>query len=262
MPWIATHLGWRWAFVLTGAIGFIWLLFWLPLYRRPEKHPKVSAAELAHIQSDPPDPPAEKIPWVRLIPHRQTSAFAIGKYLPDPVWWFYLYWIPGFFREHHKLDLIGSTGPLIVIYVIADIGSIGGGWLSSTFIKRGWTINRARKTAMLICALAVTPIIFASNVKNLWAAALLIGLAAAAHQGWSCNLFTTTSDMFPRRAVGSVVGIGGMAGALGGATMAVATGYILKSTGQNYSIVFMIAGTAYLLALAIIHLLAPQTHAR
>ena len=258
VPWIATHLGWRWAFVLTGAIGFMWLLFWLPLYRRPEKHPKVSAAELAHIQSDPPDPPAEKIPWVRLIPHRQTSAFAIGKYLTDPVWWFYLYWIPGFFRDHHKLDLIGSTAPLIIIYVIADVGSIGGGWLSSTFIKRGWTINRARKTAMLICALAVTPIIFASNVKNLWVAAVLIGFAAAAHQGWSCNLFTTTSDMFPRRAVGSVVGIGGMAGALGGATMAVATGYILESSGQNYSIVFTIAGTLYLIALAIIHLLVPQ----
>jgi ACS family hexuronate transporter-like MFS transporter len=174
------------------------------------------------------------------------------------VWWFYLYWIPGFFRDHHKLDLIGSTGPLILIYLIADVGSIGGGWLSSTFIKRGWTINRARKTAMLICALAVTPIIFASNVKNLWVAALLIGFAAAAHQGWSCNLFTTTSDMFPRRAVGSVVGIGGMAGALGGATMAVATGYILESSGQNYSIVFTIAGTLYLLALAIIHLLVPQ----
>ncbi|HEY2964237.1 MAG TPA: MFS transporter [Pyrinomonadaceae bacterium] len=258
VPWIAGHLGWRWAFILTGVFGFLWLLFWLPTYRHPEKHAKVSAAELAHIQSDPPDPPAEKIPWVRLIPHRQTSAFAIGKYLTDPVWWFYLYWIPTFFREHHKLDLTGSAGPLIVIYLIADIGSIGGGWLSSTFIKRGWTINRARKTAMLICALAVTPIIFASNVKNLWVAALLIGLAAAAHQGWSCNLFTTTSDMFPRRAVGSVVGIGGMAGALGGATMAVATGYILESTGQNYSIVFTIAGTTYLLALAVIHLLSPQ----
>jgi ACS family hexuronate transporter-like MFS transporter len=260
VPWIASHpsLGWRWAFILTGAIGFIWLLFWLPVYRRPQEHPRVSDAELAHIQSDPPDPPATKIPWVRLIPHRQTSAFAIGKYLTDPVWWFYLYWIPTFFRDHHKLDLLSVGPPLIVIYLIADIGSIGGGWLSSTFIKRGWTINRARKTAMLICALAVTPIIFASNVKNLWVAVVLIGIAAAAHQGWSCNLFTTTSDMFPRHAVGSVVGIGGMAGALGGATMAVATGYILESTGQNYSIVFMIAGLAYLLALTIIHLLVPN----
>jgi MFS transporter, ACS family, aldohexuronate transporter len=258
VPWIATHLGWRWAFLLTGAIGLLWLVFWLPIYRRPEQHPKVSKRELDHIQSDPPDPPAMRVPWVNLIPHRQTSAFAIGKYLTDPVWWFYLYWIPNFLRDRHGLDLTTIGLPLIAIYVIADIGSIGGGWLSSAFIKRGWTINRSRKTAMLICALAVTPIIFAANVKNLWVAVALIGLAAAAHQGWSCNLFTTTSDMFPRQAVGSVVGIGGMAGALGGATMAVATGYILQTTNQNYSIVFMIAGTAYLLALLVIHLLAPN----
>ena len=258
VPWIAATWGWKMAFILTGAIGFAWLLFWLPIYRRPQEHPKVSPAELAHIQSDPPDPPAAKVPWVRLIPHRQTSAFAIGKYLTDPVWWFYLYWIPNFFRDQYKIDLLAVGPPLIIIYVIADIGSIGGGWLSSTFIKRGWTINRARKTAMLICAIAVTPIIFASQVKNIWVAAVLIGFAAAAHQGWSCNLFTTTSDMFPRNAVGSVVGIGGMAGALGGATMAVGTGYILQSTGQNYSIVFTIAGTLYLLALLIIHLLVPR----
>ena len=258
VPWIAQHLGWRWAFIITGAIGFAWLLFWLPTYRRPQEHPKVSDAELAHIQSDPPDPPAAKIPWVRLIPHRQTSAFAIGKYLTDPVWWFYLYWIPTFFREQYGLNLLEIGWPLVIIYVIADAGSIGGGWLSSTFIKRGWTINRARKTAMLICAIAVTPIVFASHIKNIWVAAVLIGFAAAAHQGWSCNLFTTTSDMFPRNAVGSVVGIGGMAGALGGATMAVAVGYILQTTGKNYSIVFMIAGTLYLIALALIHFLVPR----
>src|SRR5215510_703102 len=258
VPWIAGHWGWRWAFLLTGAIGLAWLIFWLPLYRRPEQHPKVSKAELDYIHSDPADPPAKNVPWLSLIPHRQTSAFAIGKYLTDPIWWFYLYWIPNFFRDNHGLDLTTIGPPLIVIYLIADIGSIGGGWLSSTFIKRGWTIDRSRKTAMLICALMVTPIIFAANVKNLWAAVALIGLAAAAHQGWSCNLFTTTSDMFPRQAVGSVVGIGGMAGALGGATMAVATGVILQSTGQNYSIVFMIAGTAYLVALLVIHVLEPN----
>ena len=258
VPWIATHLGWRWAFLLTGAIGLIWLAFWLPTYRRPEEHPKVSQAELDHIHSDPPDPPAARVPWVRLIPHRQTSAFAIAKYLTDPIWWFYLYWVPNFLRDKHGLDLTTIGPPLIAIYLVADIGSIGGGWLSSTFIQRGWTINRARKTAMLICALAVTPIVFASNVKSLWAAVGLIGLAAAAHQGWSCNLFTTTSDMFPRQAVGSVVGMGGMAGALGGATLAVATGYILESTHQNYTIVFVIAGSAYLTALLVIQLLAPQ----
>ncbi len=258
VPWIALNWGWRWAFILTGAIGLLWLVFWIPLYARPEKHPRVSKAELDHIQSDPPDPPAAKIPWVKLIPHRQTSAFAIGKYLTDPIWWFYLYWIPPFLRDNHGLDLTNIGPPLIAIYLIADIGSIGGGWLSSTFIKRGWTINRARKISMLICALCVTPIVLVANVKSLWVAVGLIGLAAAAHQGWSCNLFTTTSDMFPRRAVGSVVGIGGMAGALGGATMAVAVGVILDKTGGNYSLVFFVAGSAYLIALLIIHLLSPS----
>jgi MFS transporter, ACS family, aldohexuronate transporter len=258
VPWIASHWGWQWAFVLTGALGLLWLALWIPLYAKPEEHPRVSRAELAHIQSDPPDPPAAKVPWVKLIPRRQTSAFAIGKYLTDPIWWFYLYWIPQFLRDNHGLDLTTIGLPLIAIYLIADIGSVGGGWLSSTFMKHGWTVNRARKTAMLVCALAVTPIVFVSRVHNLWGAVLLIGLAAAAHQGWSCNLFTTTSDMFPRRAVGSVVGIGGMAGALGGATMAVATGYILEYTNKNYSIVFTIAGTAYLIALLVIHLLVPR----
>ena len=257
VPWIAVHLGWRWAFILTGLIGFMWLLFWLPIYKRPEQHPKVSKAELDHIQSDPPDPPAMRVPWLSLIPHRQTSAFAIGKYLTDPVWWFYLYWIPNFFRDNHGLDLTTIGPPLIAIYLIADIGSIGGGWLSSTFIKRGWSINRSRKTAMLICALMVTPIIFAANVKNLWAAVALIGLAAAAHQGWSANLFTLTSDMYPRRAVGSVVGIGGMAGAIGGMVISLVVGEILQRTG-SYVLVFFIAGSAYLIALAVIHLLAPR----
>jgi ACS family hexuronate transporter-like MFS transporter len=258
VPWIALHLGWQWAFILTGAIGLLWLAFWLPHYARPEDHPRVTKAELQHIQSDPPDPPATKVPWIRLIPHRQTSAFAIGKYLTDPVWWFYLYWVPNFLRDTHGLDLTTVGLPLIAIYVIADVGSIGGGWLSSSFIKRGWSINRARKTAMLICALLVTPVMLVSSVKSLWGAVGLIGLAAAAHQGWSANIFTTASDMFPRRAVGSVVGIGGMAGALGGATMAVATGYILQSTGGKYGVVFAIAGIAYLVALLVIHLLVPR----
>lgn len=258
VPWIALNYGWRWAFIMTGAIGFVWLLFWIPMYARPEVHSRVSKTELAYIQSDPPDPPAAKIPWLQLVPHRQTSAFAIAKYMTDPIWWFYLYWIPNFLRQNHGLDLSTIGAPLIAIYLIADIGSVGGGWLSSTLIKRGWTINRSRKTAMLLCALAVTPIIFASNVKSLWVAVGLIGLAAAAHQGWSANLFTTASDMFPRTAVGSVVGFGGMSGAIGGATMAVATGYILQSTGGNYRIVFLIAGTAYLMALLVIHLLVPR----
>lgn len=258
VPWIALHYGWQWAFILTGAIGLLWLAFWIPLYSRPEAHPRISRAELAHIQSDPADQVGAKTPWLRLIPHRETSAFAIGKYMTDPIWWFYLYWIPGFLRQNHGLDLSTIGLPLIAIYVIADVGSIGGGWLSSAFLKRGWTINSARKTAMLVCALAVTPIIFAANVKNLWIAVGLVGLAAAAHQGWSANIFTLASDMFPRRAVGSVVGIGGMAGAFNGATMAVIVGYILQVTGGNYRIPFFIAGSTYLVALLIIHLLVPR----
>lgn len=256
VPWIALTLGWQWAFILTGAIGFVWLLFWLPVYRRPEEHPQLSTAELAYIQSDPPDF-ASRIPWIRLIPHRQTCAFAIGKYMTDPVWWFYLYWIPNFLRDRHGLELATVGPPLIAIYLIADVGSIGGGWLSSAFIRRGWSINKARKTAMLVCALSVVPIVFASQISNLWLAVGLIGLAAAAHQGWSANIFTMASDMFPRRAVGSVVGIGGMAGAMGGATMAVTTGYVLEKTGGNYMLIFFFAGFAYLAALAIIHVLAP-----
>jgi ACS family hexuronate transporter-like MFS transporter len=257
VPWIAINYGWQWAFILTGAIGLVWLAFWIPMYAPPDLHPRVGKAELAYIQSDLADLSATRFPWVRLIPYRQTSAFAIGKCLTDPIWWFYLYWIPQFLRRAHGLDLSTIGPPLVAIYVIADVGSIGGGWFSSSLIKRGWTINRARKTAMLICALAVTPIVFVSGVKSLWLAVGLIGLAAAAHQGWSANLFTLASDMFPRRAVGSVVGIGGMAGAFSGATMAVIVGYILEVTGGNYRIPFYIAGAAYLTALLVIHLLAP-----
>ncbi len=257
VPWIAIHLGWQWAFVLTGAIGFLWLLFWLRIYRKPAEHPRLSTNELAYIRSDPPDS-VQRTPWLRLIPHRQTCAFAIGKYLTDPIWWFYLFWIPNFLRDKHKLDLSTVGLPLIVIYLVADIGSIAGGWLSSSLIKRGWTVNSARKTTMLACALTVTPVVFVSQVSNLWLAVALIGLAAASHQGFSANIFTTVSDMFPRKAVGSVVGIGGMAGAMGGATLAVATGYILDRTGGNYMIMFLIAGFAYLFALMVIHTLAPR----
>src|SRR6266446_10469626 len=220
VPWIAINWGWQWAFILTGAIGLLWLAFWIPLYAKPEAHPRLSKAELAHIQCDPPDQAGARVPWLKLIPHRQTSAFAIGKYMTDPIWWFYLYWIPNFLRQNHGLDLSTIGLPLIVIYVIADVGSVGGGWLSSALIKRGWSVNNARKTAMLVCALAVTPIVFASNVKSLWVAVGLVGLASAAHQGWSANLFTLVSDMFPRRAVGSVVGIGGFAGSTAGMLIA------------------------------------------
>lgn len=259
VPWIALHWGWQWAFITTGAIGFLWLFFWLPLYRPPEAHPRLSPAELNYIRSDPPEP-TTPIPWAKVFPHRQTWAFAIGKFMTDPIWWLYLFWIPDFLKRNHGLDLSSIGLPIVVIYLVADVGSIGGGWLSSSLIKRGWSINRARKTAMLVCALAVVPIIFAAKVSNVWLAVALVGLAAAAHQGWSANIFTLTSDMFPKQAVGSVVGIGGMAGAVGGMLIALVVGEILETTG-SYVPIFIIAGVTYLLALVIIHLLVPKLEA-
>jgi MFS transporter, ACS family, hexuronate transporter len=259
VPWIAGHLGWRWAFIITGAIGFFWLIAWITLYRKPHEHPRVKRAELDHINSDPPEAES-KIPWTRLLPHRQTWAFAIAKFMTDPIWWFYLFWIPGFLHDqyHVPADSITSFGlPLVVIYLAADVGSVGGGWLSSMLIKRGWPIHRARKTAMLVCALCVVPIVFVSQTSNIWIAVALIGLAASAHQGWSANVFTMTSDLFPRRAVGSVVGIGGMAGAVGGMFIAKIVGYVLEWTG-SYLPIFIIAGSTYLIALLLVHLLIPR----
>lgn len=259
VPYIAVTYGWQLAFIITGTLGFIWLIFWVTVYRRPEEHPKLSAAELAHIRSDPAEP-STKIPWARLIPHRQTWAFALGKFLTDPIWWVYLFWLPKFLNSNYGLNITQIGLPLVVIYIAADIGSIGGGWLSGTFIKHGWTVNRARKAAMLLCALAVVPIMFAAHASNLWVAVGLISLAAAAHQGWSANIFTMASDMFPRRAVGSVVGIGGMAGSVGGMLIATTVGLILQYTG-SYLPIFVIAGSAYLVALVVIHLLAPRLEA-
>ncbi|MEQ2010072.1 MAG: MFS transporter, partial [Limisphaerales bacterium] len=256
VPWITLQWGWQWAFIATGLTGFVWLGWWLWIYRAPEEHPRLSPAELAYIRSDPIES-TEPIEWKKLFPHRQTWAFALGKFMTDPIWWLYLFWIPDFLNRNHGLDLKSIGLPLVVIYLVADVGSIGGGWISSALIKRGWTVNRSRKTAMLICALSVVPIMFAAKAANLWVAVGLVSLAAAAHQGWSANLFTLTSDMFPRRAVGSVVGIGGMAGAIGGMFIALIVGEILQRTG-SYVPIFIMAGSAYLIALAVIHFLAPK----
>jgi ACS family hexuronate transporter-like MFS transporter len=256
VPWIAATYGWYEAFIITGVLGFIWLVFWLIFYRKPEEHPKLSKAELEYIQSDPPEP-VVKIPWKNLFPHQQTWAFAIGKFLTDPIWWVYLFWLPDFMKKQHGLDLQTFGLPIATVYIIADVGSIGGGYISSALIKRGWSINRSRKTAMLICAVAVVPIVFASITSSLWVSVILIGIAAAAHQGWSANLFTISSDMFPKQAVGSVVGIGGMFGAIGGMCISPLVGYILYKTG-SYVPIFIIAASAYLIALLIIHLLAPK----
>lgn len=255
-PWITIRWGWRWTFVFTGALGFVWLVLWLLLYRKPEEHPRVSPAELDYIRSDTESLGAD-IKWLSLFPYRQTWAFVTGKFIIDPIWWFYLFWVPDFLQRRHGLSL-GQIGvPIMVIYVVSDAGSVAGGWLSSWLIGRGRSIDFSRKLTMLLCALSVVPIVFAYRMQSLWGSVLLIGLAAAAHQGFSANLYTLASDMFPARAVASIVGIGGMAGAVGGMLIAKVVGYVLQSTG-SYMVPFLIAGVAYLLAVAGIQILTPR----
>jgi ACS family hexuronate transporter-like MFS transporter len=256
VPWVAIHLGWRWAFVFTGFFSATWITCWLLFYRKPDEHPRLSRAELQYIQSDPVEP-STPIPWLKLLPHRQTWAFVLGKFMTDPIWWFYLFWLPKYLNATHGLTLTGLGPPLVAIYVAADVGSIGGGWLSSSLIKRSWSVNRARKTAMLICALAVVPVMFVSKVSGLWPAVAIIGLATAAHQGWSCNMFTLASDMFPRRAVASLVGVGGFGGAVGGMCIASFTGFLLQLT-HSYVPIFFVAGSSYIFALLLIQLLVPK----
>jgi ACS family hexuronate transporter-like MFS transporter len=256
VPWITVQLGWRWTFVIIGSLGFAWLVLWLLLYQKPEEHPRCSKAELDYIRGDAPQA-VTKIKWSSLLPYRQTWAFACGKFLVDPIWWFYLFWVPDFLERRYGLHLAQIGLPVVVIYLISDVGSVAGGWLSSFLIRRGVSVNAGRKIAMLACAISIVPIVFAYRVSGLWPAVLLIGLAAAGHQGFSANLFTLTSDLFPSRAVASVVGIGGMAGAVGGMLIAKIVGYVLQWTG-SYMVPFFIAGSAYLLALAIIHVLTPR----
>ncbi len=256
VPMIVAAMGWEWAFIITGALGFAWLIAWWLMYQKPETHPRCSKAELAYIQSDSEEA-TQSVKWSLLLPHKETWAFALAKFLTDPIWWLYLFWLPDFLSKRHGLDLKSMGLPLVMVYLAASVGSIGGGWISSALIKRGWSFNDARKMAMLLCALCVVPMFFAAEVSELWLAVGLISLAAAAHQGWSANLFTTVSDMFPKAAVGSVVGIGGMAGAIGGMFIAKVVGYVLEAT-QSYVPVFLIAGSAYLVALLCFHVIAPK----
>jgi MFS transporter, ACS family, hexuronate transporter len=256
VAWISRHWGWRYAFVVTGGLGFVWLVFWLWLYRKPEEHPRLSKAELDYIRSEPTEQ-AGKIKWLKLLSYRQTWAFMMGKFMTDPIWWFYLFWVPDFLQRKHGLSLGQISLPIMAIYLIADVGSVAGGWLSSFLMHRGKSVNAARKITLLACAIAVVPIVFEVRVDSLWGAVLLLGLATSAHQGFSANLYTITSDMFPARAVASVVGIGGMTGAIGGMLIAKIVGYTLQWTG-SYTVPFVMAGSAYLLAVAIIQVLAPR----
>jgi ACS family hexuronate transporter-like MFS transporter len=268
VPAITLAWGWRAAFIATGAVTFMWLIAWLAVYRTPDAHKKVSAAELEFIRSS--DEPATAaaagmaaaasrtgVSWLKLLKLKETWAYALGKFLTDPIWWLYLFWLPDFLSKRHGLDLKSFGPPLVAIYLLSDIGSIAGGWGSSRLMKTGRTANAARKITMLICAVAVVPILFAQFVSQLWLAVVIIGLAAAAHQAWSANLMTLPSDMFPRAAVGSVVGIGGMAGAVGGMLMSKYNGYILGAFG-SYQPIFALAAGAYIVAIVVIHFLSPK----
>lgn len=256
VPWLALRWNWQAAFLVTGLAGLVWVVLWWPLYHRPAQHPKISKSELAYIESDLGET-TRKTGWLPLLQCRQTWAFAAGKFLTDSIWWFYLFWFPLFMYDRFGVDLRSIGLPLITVYLLADVGSVGGGWLSSTLLKRGRTPNVARKTAMLVCALCILPVALAPRVEGEWIAVWLVGIAAAAHQGFSANLFTLTSDMFPRQAVASVVGIGGFAGAMGGFLMNLGAGWLRQHTG-SYVAMFTIAGFAYLVALLVIHLFVPK----
>jgi len=256
VPWIAVTLGWRWAFVFTGIFSATWIVVWLRTYRAPEHHPGVTPAELLHIRSETIEL-QPTIGWGKLLPHRQTWAILIAKFMTDPIWWFFLFWLPKYFFSQHGLSLTKLGLPLIVIYNFAAVGSVGGGWLAKVLLRRGWSLNAARKTTMLACALLVMPVVFVGHVTGTWSAIALVSLACAGHQGWSANLFTMVSDVFPTSAVGSVTGIGGFGGAVGGMLIARGTGMLLQAT-HNYTSLFVLAGSVYIVALLIIQLLIPK----
>lgn len=256
VPWLAVVYGWQWAFILTGLTGFIWLIFWLAIYQKPEEHPKLSAAELAYIQQDGEET-GEKIPWIKLLPHRQTLTVCLLKFFTDPVWWFFLFWLPKFLNANHGISILELGAPLITIYLVSDLGSIVGGWFSSHLIKKGRTPDFARKTTILIAAVCALPIAYASRTGDLWTAVALISLGTAAHQACSANIYTIVSDIFPKKAVGSVIGIIGMSGAIGGVIVAPVVGFILETTG-SYILIFSVFSVMYLVAWVILKIGIPK----
>ncbi len=255
---LSEWFGWQSAFLFTGAVGVLWLFFWWWFYKSPEDHPRLSSEELHVIRDGEPEPTKEKTPWLPLFGYRQLWAFAIGKMLTDPVWWFYLFWLPKFLNKNYGVTGTDLIPYLTVVYIIADVGSVGGGWISLALIKRGWSVNAARKFALLFFAVTVPMVILAYYSTSAWGAVILIGIAAGAHQGWSANLFTLPADMFPRQAVGSVVGIGSCAGAIGGILLPIYIGRVLDQNPNYYLPMFIIAGVAYLIAFGVIQLLVPK----
>jgi ACS family hexuronate transporter-like MFS transporter len=273
VPFIAVNFGWKWAFVITGLLGFIWLFFWLKHYHKPAHHPKLGKAEFDYIHSDVDEQPTldetpkEPFTWLRLMKYKQTWAFSIGKLLTDPIWWFYLFWLPDFLESQYQLKGTAIALPVAAVYTLSTFGSVGGGWLPLYLIKKNWSVYKARKSSMLFYAFFVLPILFAQVLgqMNMWLAVFVIGLAAAAHQAWSANIFTTVSDMFPKRAIGSVIGIGGMFGAIGGILLSLLVQKNLfvyyrsiNHIETAYYIMFLVCGLSYLFAWVIMHLLVPK----
>ncbi len=260
VPFIIHHWGWRTAFIITGILGFILLVVWRLTYTRPEENKKLSARELSYINSDNEPAATKKIPWRQLLGYRQTWVFITGKFMADPIWWFYLTWLPKYFVDNtggdHEFSISTLGIPFLIIYTVSDVGSIFFGWLASRFMHRGWSENRARKTTMLICALCVLPIALAAQTHSMYMVIALIALATAAHQGWSANMYAIAGNLFPKNVVASVTGIGGMAGAIGGVLLAFITGYLINWFG--YASMFIIASGAYIVALLIIHLIFPK----
>jgi ACS family hexuronate transporter-like MFS transporter len=257
VPIITIAYGWQMAFIITGIATFAWLGAWLLWYRTPRETKGVGAAELAHIESEPATP-QRPVSWSLLLRTRQTYAYILGRFCIDPVWWTFLFWLPDFFARRFDLDLRGYGPPLIAVYVGADIGSVIGGWHSSHLLQKGYALNRARKLAMLAAALFVVPVAFAQYSPNMWIAVALIALACAGHQGFVANLLSLPADLFPRWAVGSVLGLGGLAGALGGMIMAKYAGWVLETLGGDYTPIFVVGSVAYLVALGVVHLVSPR----
>lgn len=257
VTYITLNFGWRWAFIITGSLGFIWLIFWLLLFRIPSMHPKITKEELDYISSDSEEIKGNSLRVKELLRLRQTYGICLSRFVTEWVWWFFLFWAPDFLKKSQGVNIKEMVLPLIIIYTFASFGGIGGGWISGHFIKTGKSIDKARKTSILICAIAVLPLIFAPMVSNMWISILLISMAAAAHQGWASNIFTITSDIFPKNSVGTVMGIAGFCGALAGAISATAIGTILEVTG-SYFIVFAMASSAYILAWLILKIMIPE----
>jgi ACS family hexuronate transporter-like MFS transporter len=277
VPWLLAVYGWQAAFVVTGSLGFLWLIAWLRVYRVPAKHPRVSRAELEYIQSVESEPAAESIAgplagaepvvrlsWGKLLRLRQTWAFIIGKFFTDPIWFFFLFWLPSYFSAHFHLDLRKPSLPLIIVYAGTMIGSLGGGQLSSWLIKKGWPVYKARKAALFAAAACVIPIVITRYTTDMWVVVALIGLSAAANQAWSANIFAIVPDMFPKTAISSVVGLGGMAGAIGSFLFPIFIGFILdlyKNAGNivaGYNIIFLVCGSSFLVAWLLIHFVTPK----